>query len=129
MSHPNAELLKRLYSEFSKGNLAGVLNLCGDEITFQIPGKSRLAGKYSKETFATGLMAKVMEYSGGSFAEEVHDIMATDLHAAVLATHSITRNGVKSEYRTCHIWRFKDGKPIAWYEYPRDLYQFDALWT
>lgn len=128
MNHPNAILLKKLYSDFSKGDLKAVLEACCDEITFQVPGKSKLAGKYTKETFASGLMSKVMEYSGGTFTEEVHDIMATDLHAAVLATHSINRNGTKVEYRTCHVWRFKDGRPIAWYEYPRDLYQFDAIW-
>jgi ketosteroid isomerase-like protein len=46
----------------------------------------------------------------------------------VLATDKLTRNGKTLEYRTVHVWRIENGKPVAWYEYPRDLYQYDAIW-
>ena len=51
MKHPNAVLLEKLYSDFSKGDLASVLSVCADEITFQVAGKSKLAGKYTKANF------------------------------------------------------------------------------
>jgi ketosteroid isomerase-like protein len=59
----------------------------------------------------------------------VHDIMASDQHGIVLATEQLVRDGKSVELRTVHVWRFEEGKPVAWYEYPRDLYQYDAIWS
>ena len=129
MKHPNALLLEKLYSDFSKGDLAAVLEACADKVTFQVPGKSPLAGKYDKSTFGSGFVMKLMELSGGTIKVEVHDILASDQHGVVLATDKLTRNGKPFEYRTVHVWRFEGGKPVAWYEYPRDLYQYDSVWS
>jgi ketosteroid isomerase-like protein len=129
MKHPNAALLEKLYADFAKGDLEAMLAPCADQMTFQVPGKSKLAGKYTKSSFAQGYATKLAELSGGTFSVEVHDILASDLHAAVLATDRLTRAGKTIEFRTVHIWRFEGGKPVAWYEYPRDLYQFDAVWS
>jgi ketosteroid isomerase-like protein len=129
MKHPNAILLEKLYGDFSKGDLKAVLAACDDKMTFQVPGKSKLAGKFTKATFAEGFALKLHELSGNTFKIEVHDILASDQHAAVLATDRLTVGGKPVELRTVHIWRFESGKPVAWYEYPRDLYQFDTIWS
>ena len=129
MKHPNVTLLEKIYRDFSSGDLKSVLAACDDKMTFQVPGKSKLAGKYTKATFAEGFALKLSELSGGTFTTEIHDILASDLHAAVLASDKLTVNGKPLEYRTVHIWRFESGKPVAWYEYPRDLYHFDTVWS
>lgn len=129
MKHTNAALLEGLYTKFSQGNWEGVLALCPDQITFQIAGQSKLAGKYTKSNFISGLATKLRELSEGTFQIDVHDILASDRHATVLATTQVTRNGKKTELRTVHVWRFENGSPVAWYEYPRDLYQFDLVWA
>lgn len=129
MKHPNAALLEKIYADFAKGDVNSVLAACDEKMTFQIAGKSKLAGKYDRTNFAAGFAMKLMELSGGTFKSEVHDILASDLHAAVLATNRLTRDGKTVEMRTVHIWRFQNGKPVAWYEYPRDLYQYDTIWA
>lgn len=128
MTHPNAQLLKTFYDAFAKGDMNTMLSLCSDDMTFQISGKSKLAGKYNKST-APQLLSKIHELSGGTFKLEVHDIMASDLHGMVLTTDTLTRNGTKHEYRSVHVFRIQNGKPVAWYEYPRDLYQYDTIWS
>ena len=128
MKHPNAVLLTKMYNNFSEGNFIAVLDACADTMTFQIAGKSPLAGKYNKTNFLTGFALKSKELSGGTYQLEVHDILAGDQHAAVLASSKMTTHGKTVELRTVHIWRFDHGKPIAWYEYPRDLYAFDEAW-
>jgi ketosteroid isomerase-like protein len=70
----------------------------------------------------------MMELSGNTLKVETHDIMASDRHGLVLITDHLTQNGKKVEYRAVHVWRFEGGKPVAWYEYPRDLYQYDVIW-
>ena len=129
MTHPNAEILKKFYDSFAKGDLNGMLELCSDDVTFQVPGKSKLAGKFNKATVGPQYVQKIAELSGGTFKLEIHDIMASDLHGMVLTTDTVTINGKKHEYRAVHVWRVQNGKPLAWYEYPRDLYQYDAIWS
>lgn len=128
MKHPNSLLLTQIYKNFAEGNFAEVLDACADHMTFQLAGKSRLAGKYNKTNFLTGFANQLKEISNGTYKLEVHDILASDLHAAVLTSSKVTTHGKEVELRTVHIWRFDHGKPIAWYEYPRDLYAFDAVW-
>jgi ketosteroid isomerase-like protein len=128
MKHPHVLLLEKLYADFNQGQFQKVLDACADSITFQVPGKSKLAGKYTKANFVSGLVTQLGELSGGSFQLEVHDILASDVHAAVLGMEKITRDGKTIEYRLVQVWRFENGKPVAWYQYPRDLYQYDAAW-
>lgn len=129
MKHPNALLLEKLYSDFSKGDLAAVLAACADQMTFQVPGKSKLKGKYTKGNFVSGFVTQLMELSGGTLTVEVHDILASDRHAVVLATDHLVRDGKSIVLRTSHVWRFENGKPVAWYEYPKDLYEYDLIWS
>ncbi len=129
MNHPNAAILEKLYRDFSDGNYEAVLNACSDACTFQLAGKSRLAGKYDKKNFISGFVTKLKELSSDTFQIDAHDIMGSDRHGVVLASEKLVRDGKTVEYRVVHVWRFEGGKPVAWYEYPRDLYQYDSLWA
>lgn len=129
MAHPNEEMLRKLYQDFSKGDIDAVLSVCDDGIIFHVPGRNQLSGSYAKSQFGPGLIAKVMQLSGGSFEETVDDVLANDTHGVVLATHRLQRDGTNREYQTAHVWRITDGRLSEWREYPRDLHQFDHVWA
>ena len=126
--HPNVATLTRFYAALARGDVSAMLAPCDETVTFQVPGRSRLAGKYDRAGFAA-LVGKLRALGDGTFTPDIHDITATDAHGMVLMTNTVTRHGTKHEYRSVHVWRIQEGKPIAWYEYPRDLYQFDAIWS
>ena len=127
--HPNAVVLEKIYADFAKSDLPAILNACADQMTFQVAGKSKLAGKYTKETVIPHFFAKLGALSNNTLQVEVHDILASDRHGIVLCTDTVEKNGDKVQLRTVHVWRFENGKPVAWYEYPRDMYQYDAVWS
>jgi ketosteroid isomerase-like protein len=129
MKHPNVQTLETFYANLAKNDVPAALSLCMDNVTFQVAGKSRLAGKFTKANFGEGWVTPLRELSGSTHKMEIHDILAGDQHGTVLATHRLTRSGKTVELRTVHVWRFEGGKPLAGYEYPRDLYQFDAVWS
>jgi ketosteroid isomerase-like protein len=129
MTHSNSDLLNSFYERLGRGDIRAMLELCSDDVTFQVPGKSQLAGKYTRETVGAGLFEKLAGLSAGSLKAELHDVMASDRHGLVLSTNTLSRDGKRHEYRTVHVWRIQNGKLAAWYEYPRDLYQFDAIWS
>lgn len=129
MKHPNAVVLENIYADFAKSDLPAILNACADNMTFQVAGKSKLAGKYTKETVIPDFFAKLVVLSKNTLKVEVHDILASDRHGIALCTDTVEKNGDKVQLRTVHVWRFENGKPVAWYEYPRDMYQYDAVWS
>lgn len=129
MNHPNAIILNKIYSDFSKNDLTSLMAACADEVTFQVAGKSKLAGKFTKETFEQNYLAPMLEMTDHTLKLEVHDILASDRHAVALASQTLVRDGKTIQMRTVHVWRFENGKPVAWYEYPRDLYAYDALFS
>jgi ketosteroid isomerase-like protein len=121
--------LRELYERFSRGDLPGVLALCTDDISFELPGKSLLPARTNRDSFGPELVGKVMQLSGGSFREEVIDILAGETHAAAYLTHSFEREGRPHSYRTIHLWGVREGKFSSWREFPEDQYQFDAAWS
>ena len=126
-----ATLLTQIYSDFKAKNFEAVLKSCSDEMTFQVPGKSPIAGKFTKANVVDALWTRQQQLSQGSFQMELHDVMTSDsqLHATAVVTYKLNYQGKVTELRTVHVWRFEKGQPLAWYEYPRDLYQFDACWS
>jgi ketosteroid isomerase-like protein len=128
MKHTHAAVLEKFYTAYKQGDLSSVLSEFPEKFTLQVAGKSRLAGKYARSAIATEFVSKFKEFSGGTFAAEVHDILASDLHGTALVTNRLTRSGKTIEYREVQVWRFEGGQPVAWYLYPRDLYQFDEIW-
>lgn len=128
MKHPHIVTLEKAYSSLAKGDVQGFLGLCSESVSFQIQGKSKLAGKYTRANLEKDFFGKMQELSSGTFRMELHDILASDLHATVLMTCKVSREGKEQEYRTVHVWRWEANKPLAGYEYPRDLYQYDAIW-
>ncbi len=128
MTHPNATVLEKMYADYSKGDVQSMLSACDDAITFQVAGKSKLAGKFTKSDFESKFITPMKELTGNTLKLEVHDILASDRHAVVLASE-LLRNGEKKQLRTVHVWRFENGKPVAWYEYPRDMYAFDEVFS
>lgn len=120
--------LRKFYDHFAQGAYEAAAQVATETMTFQIAGKSKLAGKYTRESFAKDFGTKLRELGGAGFKLEVHDILASDLHGTVMLTYKVPREGKTVELRSVHVWRFEGGKPLAGYEYPRDLYQYDAIW-
>jgi ketosteroid isomerase-like protein len=129
MAHPHEQLLRQAYADFSRGDLPAYLNVCTDSITFRVPGRSVVAGTYDRGQFGPGLIARVMEASGGTFRETVLDVVANDTRGVVLAYHEFERNGRTRGYNTAHIYRIEGGRLASFEEYPEDLYAFDEAWT
>ena len=74
------------------------------------------------------LASKAMESTGGTFREDVEDVLANDQHAVVLARHYFTRNGRPYDYRTAHVYDVRDAKLASCWEQPRDPDAFGDAW-
>jgi ketosteroid isomerase-like protein len=127
MASQHETSIKRLYNLWLAGDVATIEREFSPKLTFEIKGKTLISGKHDRTQFG-GLITRMKDLSGGTFHSEIHDMLVSDRHAMVLATHKLTRAGSAFEYRSVQVWRFEEGSPIAGYEYLRDHEQFQQIW-
>jgi ketosteroid isomerase-like protein len=125
--HPSEKLLTDLYARFATGDMAGVLAMCDDSITFTVPGTTPFSGMHTKATFGDWI-GKVMQICAGQFRETAVDIIANDDHGIVVLDHFVGRHGKEQYYRVDHIWGIRNGKLTSFIERPGDEEQFNRIW-
>lgn len=121
-------MLRDAYAAFARGDLDSYLSLCTDDITFTVPGKSQIAGTYTRAQFHAPFISNVMSISAGSFREEVLEVVANDRAGVVVAAHAFERSGQRFEYRTIHLYEIRNGRLASFQEFPDNQYLFDDAW-
>ena len=128
MAHPLEATIREAYVAFGRGDVDGYLQACTEDFAFNIPGRGAIAGSWRGKSGLWELARLAMEVTGGSFREEVEDVLANDHHAIMLARHQFTRDGQSKEYRTAHVYDMHDGQLAQCWEQPQDLSTFDEAW-
>jgi ketosteroid isomerase-like protein len=108
--------------------MATVLGYCDDTIVFHVPGKAPFSGDHTKADFGDW-MGHVMQISGGTFEEDIRDILVSGDRVLVILDHHFEKNGRPVQYDTSHLWTVKDGRFVEWRELPDDQDEFTAAWS
>lgn len=128
MSQQTEDVIREAYAAFGRGDVDGYLRACTEDFLFYVPGTSGISGTYSGKQGVYDLAGKAMSITGGTFAEEVEDVLANESHAVVLARHRFTRDGALRDYRTAHVYEITNDRLARCYEQPRDPTIFDEAW-
>ena len=128
MPHPLEQIVREAYAAFGRGDLDGYLRACTSDFEFHIPGHGGLSGVWVGKQGLYDLAGKVMALSGGTFQEEVEDVLANDRHAVVLTRHRFTRDNALKEYRTAHVYEVRGGQLARCFEQVRDSAAFHEPW-
>ena len=128
MAHPLEANVREAYSAFGRVDVDGYLQPCAQDFSFNIPGHGAIAGSWRGKDGLHELAQITMEVTGGTFREEVEDVLANDHHAVVLARHQFMRDGQSKEYRTAHVYEIHNGQLAHCCEQPQDLSVFDEAW-
>ena len=128
MPHPMEAIIRDAYTAFGRGDIDGYLQPCAQDFAFHVPGHGVIAGTYVGRGGLYELAGKAMSITGGTFNEEVEDVLANDHFAVVLARHRFTRDGSSKDYRTAHVYEIAEGKLARCFEQPRDADGFDEAW-
>lgn len=128
MAHPNGELLRNLYAAFDKADLETIQASIADDASLHVAGRGSMSGDFKGRDEVLGYLGEVVSRSGGTFKIEVHDVLATDDHVAVLSNVRAERDGNKLETQGVEIFHVSDGKITeAWFT-GMDTYALDEFW-
>jgi ketosteroid isomerase-like protein len=126
--HPNLERAHAGYEAFAAGDLAAVSDLLSDDIVWHSGGSNILTGDYVGKEAVLGFFGLLMQESGGSFRNDIHDMLANDEHGVALVTMSATRGGESFEGRVVHVFHMSDGKMTEFWAIPEDQSRYDEFW-
>jgi ketosteroid isomerase-like protein len=127
--HPNAQLLRKGYEAFGKGDLETVNELFADEIVWHEGGRNPLSGDYVGKDQVFGLLGRLLELTEGTFKAEIHDVVANDEHGIALATISASRKGQSFSGTNVDVWHLRDGRAVEFWDNPTDRYGIDDLYN
>ena len=127
MAHAKENWLRELYDRFAHGDLVGFLDGCTDDVVFAVPGYASVSGTYNRDEFTPWIVDTIAK-TGGTFQEDVIDVVANDEHGVLLLVHHFYRDGDHHEYQTAHLVEFRDDKIARWTEHPGSMREFEAAW-
>jgi ketosteroid isomerase-like protein len=129
MTHRNAELIRRGYEAFARGDVPTVLGVFGDDITWHVPGRSPLSGEYKGHQGVLDFFGKCMELSSGTLRVDADEILSDGDRVVVFATMSAERHGQPWSSPEIHVWRVAEGKAIEFREFQGDQQSEDEFWS
>ena len=129
MTQSNAELLRRGYEAFAKGDIPAVLAIFDEDITWHVPGRSPLSGDYRGHDEVVGFFATAMELSGGTLRVQLDEIIGDGDKVVALTTVTAERNGRSWSSPEVHVWRMPDGRAVEFREFQGDQQAEDDFWS
>jgi ketosteroid isomerase-like protein len=128
--HPNAQFIRRGLEAFSKGDMATVGGLFGDDIVFHVPGNSPISGEYKGKDEVFGFLAQLPVLTDGSFRLDVHDVVGNDEHVVALVRGSGSRpDGRTLDMPIAQVFHVRDGKAVEFWGMAEDQAKADAFWS
>lgn len=127
--HPNVDLLRRGYDAFARGDLDALRELFAEGIVWHVPGDNILSGDYEGRDAVFGFFGKLIQESGGTFRQEVHDFLANDTHGVVLVEFHAERGGQTFDGRSVHVMHIESGKVTEFWNFLEDTTEADAFWS
>ncbi len=120
--HPNVAVVRAAYEAVDRGDMAGSLDSLSDDVIWHEIGRSEpRAGKMA--------VIEAMQAGSASIDVRVHDVLANDDHAIVLAEATATRDGRTLTYRVAEIAHVRDGKIVERWAFSDDTAAIEAFFA
>jgi ketosteroid isomerase-like protein len=127
VSHPNAELLTRLFGAF--GNDAKQISAALDRnVVWRVPGTTAMSGEYRGRRDVVDFLRRTGIETNGTYRSQLHTVWANDDWGLAIYRAQGTRNGIELDVDQALVVRFEDGMISVVTAVPLDS-AFDAFWA
>ncbi len=127
--HPNAELLRKGYEAFDKGDMATITELFSEDVVWHLPGNNQLSGVHRGRDAVFAIFAKTTQLSGGTFKIELHDVLANDEHTVALTRGTASRQGRQLSSLDTDVYHMSNGKVTEFWSFAEDQRLTDEFWS
>ena len=127
MTHPNAELVRRLFGAF--GNDAMQISATFDrDVIWRVPGNTVMSGEYRGRRDVVDFLRRTGLETGGTYRSQLHTVFADDAGGLAVYRAWGTRNGIDLDVDQALVFKFGNGVITEVTAVPLDS-AFDAFWA
>ena len=126
----NAELVRRGYAAFNTADVATLMEIMDENVTWNTPGSSTIAGEYRGRDAVFGQFGRYGGETAGTFHADLKQVF-TAPDGSVVGLHHNTgeRNGKRLDTDCCVVFEIRNGKLVSGREHFRDLGNWDSFWA
>lgn len=125
----NDAIVRRIFDAFARKEGFALRNLFAEDATWVVPGRGVMAGTYRGRDEIFRFLGRLRKETGGTYASELVDVLASDTRAAALYRARGTRHGRTLELEQVLLFRFEDGLVERVLALPSDPEAFEAFWA
>ena len=127
MTHPNADLVRRLFGAF--GNDAKQISATFDrDVIWRVPGHTVMSGEYRGRRDVVDFLRRTGLETGGTYGSRLHTVFADDDWGLAVYRAWGTRNGIELDVDQALVFKFGGGAITEVTAVPLDSV-FDAFWA
>ena len=127
MTHPNAELLRRLFGAFGS-DAKQISAALARDIVWRVPGNTVMSGEYRGRMEVVDFLRRTGLETGGTYRSLLHTVFANDDWGVAIYRAQGTRNGIDLDVEQALVIRFREGELAEVTAVPLDA-AFDAFWA
>jgi ketosteroid isomerase-like protein len=125
----NAEIVRRIFGAFARREGFALRGLFAEDATWVVPGRGVMAGTYHGRDEIFRFLGRLSKETGGTYASELVDVLASDTRAAALYTARGTRQGRTLALDQVLLFRIEDGLVRRVLALPSDPEAFESFWA
>ncbi len=122
--------LRQGYENFDKGDLDAIRGDFAPDTVWHSGGSNILTGDYKGIDDVFAYFMKIFEETGGTFKNEVHDVLANETHGVALVKATGTRKGKTLDTNTVHVVHFNsEGQISESWIIPEEFEKSNDFWS
>jgi ketosteroid isomerase-like protein len=125
----NADVVRRLFEAFALKDGFRLRGLFAEDAVWRVPGESAMAGTYHGRDAIFRFLGRLPKETGGTYASQLIDVLASAERAAALSRASGERRGRRLDLDQVLLFRLHDGLVTEVVALPSDPALFDAFWA
>jgi hypothetical protein len=125
----NEEIVRRLFDAFVQSDGFALRGLFAEEAVWVVPGRSLLAGTYSGRREVFRFLGRLRTETGGTYATQLVDALASEGRAAAVYHAQGRRNGRTLDLDQVLLFRIEDGRIVEVTALPCDPAAFEEFWA
>ncbi|WP_031476900.1 nuclear transport factor 2 family protein [Streptomyces bicolor] len=128
--HPHAQLVRKGYEAFSRGDLDALSGLLAGDCTYHFPGSNPLSGDYKGRDAILDVLRRFFEETNGTLKADLRHVLVDGRGHAVSLHHSTAeRRGKRVELEGGIVFRIVGDKATDLDECFDDLDALDDFWS
>jgi ketosteroid isomerase-like protein len=128
MTHPNAELLERVFGAFGREPIV-VARTLAEDIVWRVPGANAMSGEYRGRDEVLKFLRQTFVLTDRTYRSELQYVLADDVHAVAVYRARGEREGRSLDIEQALFCEVRDGRLADVTAVPFDFAAFESFWA